>query len=120
LLDLLDLALDVFSAPITWIVLDRMGLRGLRDTAAVEGLLPFTGPIPLLTISWLLARTMGMGHPAYDARARATYDYANAASRARQDQYALEDYEDDYADDHYDHPPRQRRRPTIIDADPVE
>ena len=29
-LDVLDLALDFLSAPIAWIVLDRLGLKGLR------------------------------------------------------------------------------------------
>jgi hypothetical protein len=61
LLDLLDLALDVFSAPISWIILDRMGLSSLRNIATVEGLLPFTGPIPTLTVSWLMARLLGLG-----------------------------------------------------------
>jgi hypothetical protein len=56
LLDLLDLSLDVLSAPIIWFLLDRLRLRQLRDVASVEALVPFTGPLPLLTICWVLAR----------------------------------------------------------------
>jgi hypothetical protein len=104
LLDLLDLALDVFSAPISWLVLDRMGLSSLRNIAAVEGLLPLTGPIPTLTLSWLLARFMGLGsfegygaQPARSAPPRGGY------------------LEDEY----YDTRPR-RRRPVIIDVDEVD
>jgi hypothetical protein len=59
-LDLLDLALDVFSAPVIWVLLDRLHLRQLRDVAAVEAVVPFTGPIPLLTVCWFLAR-LGVG-----------------------------------------------------------
>src|SRR5215210_5251664 len=55
-LDLLDLALDVFSAPIMWVLLNRTGLQALRNTAAVEALIPITGPIPTLTIAWFAAR----------------------------------------------------------------
>jgi hypothetical protein len=33
LLDLLDFGLDIFSAPILWIALDRMGLPSLRNKA---------------------------------------------------------------------------------------
>lgn len=53
LLDLLDFGLDVFSMPIIWIVLDRMGLPSLRNKAAIEALLPFTGPIPTFTLAWI-------------------------------------------------------------------
>ena len=60
LLDLLDLALDVFSAPLIWLLLRRLGLSALRDVATVEALIPITGPLPLMTISWILAR-LGVG-----------------------------------------------------------
>jgi hypothetical protein len=63
LLDLLDLSLDIFAAPIAWIVLDRMGLPNLRNKAAVEALIPFTGPIPVFTLTWLMARIMDLGEP---------------------------------------------------------
>ncbi|HYN20299.1 MAG TPA: hypothetical protein VE078_05020 [Thermoanaerobaculia bacterium] len=64
-LDLLDLALDVFSAPIMWVLLDRTGLQALRNTAVVEALIPITGPIPTLTIAWIAARVFKLGR-AYD------------------------------------------------------
>ena len=60
-LDLLDLALDVFSAPIIWVILNRTGLQALRNTAAIEALIPITGPIPTLTIAWFAARTFNLG-----------------------------------------------------------
>ncbi|WP_298401668.1 hypothetical protein [uncultured Chloroflexus sp.] len=60
-LDLLDLGLDVLAAPISWVLLDRLGLRGLRNKAVVEALIPFTQPIPVFTIGWLIARLSGLG-----------------------------------------------------------
>lgn len=63
LLDLLDFGLDILAAPIAWIVLDRLHLRGLRNKAAIEALIPFTQPIPTFTISWFLARMLGLGTP---------------------------------------------------------
>ncbi len=68
LFDLLDLGLDFFSAPIAWLMLDRMGLESLRNTATLQSAIPFTGPIPTLTITWILARLMGMGKPVYRPR----------------------------------------------------
>lgn len=59
-MDLLDLGLDIFAAPISWLILDRLGLKALRGMAAVEALLPFTQPIPTLTISWLLVNIFGV------------------------------------------------------------
>ena len=55
-LDLLDLGLDVFSAPIVWYLLRRLRLGALRNVATFEALIPFTGPIPTLTIAWFAAR----------------------------------------------------------------
>jgi len=63
-LDLLDLALDTFSAPIIWFILNRTGLQALRNVAAIEAFLPFTGPIPTLTLAWLAARFFNLGKPA--------------------------------------------------------
>jgi hypothetical protein len=68
LLDLLDFGLDIFAAPISFIVLDRMRLRGLRNKAAVEALIPFTQPIPTFTLGWIAARLLNLGQPpGYDA-----------------------------------------------------
>lgn len=61
LLDLLDFGLDIFAAPISWLLLDRLGLRGLRNKAALEALIPFTQPIPTFTIAWIAARTLQLG-----------------------------------------------------------
>lgn len=55
-LDLLDFALDFLALPIVWVVLSRFRLERLRDVAAIEALIPFTQPIPLLTLAWLAAR----------------------------------------------------------------
>lgn len=62
-LDLLDLGLDVFSTPIIWFILNRTGLQSLRNVAAFEAFLPFTGPIPTLTLAWLAARYLNLGKP---------------------------------------------------------
>ncbi len=62
-LDLLDLGLDVFSAPIIWFILNRFGLQALRNVATVEALIPISGPIPTLTIAWFAARMLNLGQP---------------------------------------------------------
>ena len=84
-LDLLDLALDVFSAPIIWVILNRTGLHALRNTAAVEALIPITGPIPTLTIAWFAARALNLGR-VYDPDVIETHrvgpnEYAPRSSR---------------------------------------
>lgn len=58
-LDLLDLGLDVFSAPISWVVLGHLGLRQLRGASVLEGLLPGTQAIPTMTVAWFLVRLFG-------------------------------------------------------------
>lgn len=58
-LDVLDLALDFLSAPIAWVVLDRIGLKALRAFATIESLIPFTQVIPTMTISWIGVRLLG-------------------------------------------------------------
>jgi hypothetical protein len=62
-LDLLDLGLDVFSAPIIWLILNRFGLQALRNVATIEALIPISAPIPTLTLAWLAARTFNLGQP---------------------------------------------------------
>jgi hypothetical protein len=71
LLDLLDAGLDILAAPIAWVILDRMGLRGLRNKAAVEALIPFTQVIPTFTLSWIAARTLQLGDPPWERYDRA-------------------------------------------------
>jgi hypothetical protein len=60
LLDLLDLALDVFSAPVIWFLLRRLRLEALQQVAIVEALIPFTAPLPTMTLCWFAAR-LGFG-----------------------------------------------------------
>ena len=62
-IDLLDWGLDVLAAPIAWVVLDRLGLKALRNVSAVEALIPFTQPIPTLTLSWIWVRLFGVDYP---------------------------------------------------------
>jgi len=57
-LDLLDLVFDVFSAPISWVILELMGLRALQMITVIEGIIPGTQFIPTLTIAWFVARGM--------------------------------------------------------------
>lgn len=61
ILDLLDLGLDIFAAPLVWLVLSRYRLQALRNTAAVEALIPFTQAIPTLTLAWFGVRILGLG-----------------------------------------------------------
>lgn len=59
-IDLLDLALDFLAAPLSWAILDRLGLKALRGVAAVEALIPATQIIPTLTLCWLAVRFLGL------------------------------------------------------------
>ena len=52
-IDLLDFSLDIFAAPIAWIILDRLGLKALRGMSVVEAILPFTQAVPTLTVCWV-------------------------------------------------------------------
>ncbi len=56
LLDVLDLALDIFSAPISWILLGYLGLESLRTVTVVESVIPGTQFLPTMTAAWLVAR----------------------------------------------------------------
>jgi hypothetical protein len=56
MIDLLDFALDFLAAPISWIILDRLGLKALRGVSMVESLVPFTQAIPTMTIAWIWVR----------------------------------------------------------------
>ncbi len=62
-LDLLDLGLDVFSTPITWLILDRLGLKALRNVATIKAVIPIGDMIPALTLAWLGARLFKLGKP---------------------------------------------------------
>ncbi len=63
LLDALDWSLDIFSAPITWILLGRLGLAPLRGVAVVKDLIPFTNFVPAMTLAWLVVRVLSIGAP---------------------------------------------------------
>lgn len=60
-IDLLDLGLDFLAAPLVWFILRRSKLTQLRNFAVIEALLPFTGPLPTLTIAWIIARALPPG-----------------------------------------------------------
>ena len=64
-IDLLDLALESFSAPLIWLILNHYGLKALRNVGTIEALIPITGPIPTLTLAWFAARLFQLGQP-YD------------------------------------------------------
>ena len=60
--DLLDLALDFLAAPISWAILDRLGLKALRTVSAVEALIPGTQLIPTMTLCWFAVRLFNIPH----------------------------------------------------------
>jgi hypothetical protein len=53
ILDLLDFGLDVFSVPIAWVVLGKLGLQGLRGITILEELIPGTQLLPTMTLAWI-------------------------------------------------------------------
>jgi hypothetical protein len=62
-LDLLDLSLDFLSAPIAWIILDRLGLKALRGISVVQAAVPGTQMVPMMTLTWLAVRLFGARIP---------------------------------------------------------
>lgn len=62
-LDLLDLALDVFAAPLSWAILRFLRLDHLRAPATIEALIPGTQYLPTMTVLWVAARALGLGDP---------------------------------------------------------
>ena len=62
-LDMLDLVLDVFAAPLSWAILELLGLKALRFVTVTEGLIPGTQAIPTLTLAWVIARLTGPSEP---------------------------------------------------------
>jgi len=59
IIDLLDFALDFLAAPFAWVLLDRLGFKGLRGVSVVQALIPFTQPVPVMTLSWIFVRLFG-------------------------------------------------------------
>ena len=97
LLDLLDFGLDIFSAPIMWIALDRMGLYNLRNKATIEALIPATNVIPTFTVCWFAARLLNLGMQPWPYESDDWADLPRAESRPREG--------------------LPRRPPTVIDMD---
>ncbi|MDP9121168.1 MAG: hypothetical protein M3O15_07340 [Acidobacteriota bacterium] len=62
-LDLLDIGLDVFSTPLTWFILNRLGLKSLRNVATLKAVVPLADMLPLLTLTWIAARYWKLGAP---------------------------------------------------------
>lgn len=60
-IDLLDLALDSFAAPVAWLVLRWLKLDQLRAPAVVEAFIPGTQLIPTMTVLWVAARALNLG-----------------------------------------------------------
>lgn len=58
LLDLLDLGLDFFAAPISWVILGKLGLAPLRGVSVVEQIIPGTQFIPTMTAAWVVVRLL--------------------------------------------------------------
>jgi hypothetical protein len=56
LIDLLDLSLDFLSAPVAWVILDRLGLKPLRAISVVESIIPGTQLLPTMTAMWVFVR----------------------------------------------------------------
>jgi hypothetical protein len=59
-IDILDLTLDFLAAPASWIILDRLGLKALRNMATIEALIPGTQLIPTLTLGWIIVRVFNI------------------------------------------------------------
>src|SRR6185295_19154111 len=84
-LDLLDFGLDIFSAPIIWIALDRMGLYNLRNKATIEALIPVTNVIPTFTVCWFAARLFNLGGQPWPYERGEWVDRPHALPRARKE-----------------------------------
>jgi hypothetical protein len=81
-LDLLDLAFDIFAAPIAWFLLEMLGLQALQMITVIEGLIPGTQLIPTMTVSWVIARFM---------------KNRNSDARSALQQYQIQSHESRYA-----------------------
>jgi hypothetical protein len=83
-LDLLDMAFDIFAAPIAWVILEMLGLQALQLITVFEGLIPGTQLIPTLTAAWVISRMMK------DKRRtpmrNALHEYQLESQRSRYDQ----------------------------------
>lgn len=74
--DLLDLAFDFLAAPLSWTLLDRLGLKALRGVSTVEALIPGTQLIPTMTLCWIgvrLIRRTGFNLPQIEGLRESIY-----------------------------------------------
>ena len=60
-LDLLDLALDSFAAPLAWLILRWLRLDQLRAPSVIEAFIPGTQLLPTMTVLWFAARAFNLG-----------------------------------------------------------
>jgi hypothetical protein len=111
-LDLLDLVFDIFSAPISWIILELLGLQALQLVTVFEGIVPGTQLLPTMTFAWLLARLM-KGRSGRSELRTALGDYQQAERQARLDQ--IQNRSASIADSY-----RGRALPLPSDTDVVE
>lgn len=108
-LDLLDMAFDIFAAPVAWIILELMGLQALQMVTVLEGLIPGTQLIPTLTVAWAISRVMKKRRTAlrtalHDYQLSSRRSGARAGQIASGDRYrhlALPDPDDDVIDGEY-------------------
>lgn len=84
-LDLLDMAFDIFSAPVSWIILELLGLQALQLVTVFEGLIPGTQLIPTMTGAWVIARMM-KGRSSQSELRTALQEYQIAERQSRLDQ----------------------------------
>ncbi len=73
--DLLDLLFDFLAAPISWTLLDRLGLKALRGVSTVEALIPGTQLIPLMTLCWIGVRLLRLTGSQWPRFERLRQDY---------------------------------------------
>jgi len=83
-LDVLDLAFDIFSAPISWFVLELLGLKALQGITVLEGFIPGTQLIPTMTVAWGISRVMKKRQPQSEARQALDVQYQRLQDRYRQ------------------------------------
>lgn len=80
-LDLLDMAFDIFAAPISWVILELLGLQSLQLVTVFEGLIPGTQLVPTLTIAWVISRLMRKKRPTEMRSALRDYQLAERSER---------------------------------------
>lgn len=96
-LDLLDMAFDIFAAPIAWIILELLGLQALQAITIFEGLIPGTQLIPTMTGAWVIAKIMAKRKQDSELRgALQDYQLSSRAERYRRLRGQRPDLADQY------------------------